>query len=573
MEDAHWIDPTSLDLFSRLIDRLPGLHALLIITFRPEFVAPWLGRAHVTSLPLDRFGRDQALAMIEHVAGGKALPPEVTEQIVGKTDGVPLFIEELTKTVLESGLLREDGSGAYVLTSALTPLAIPATLHDSLMARLDRLAPVKEIAQVGAAIGREFSYRLLAAVSPMQGPALQEALGQLTASELIYERGEALDATYTFKHALVQDAAYASLLRTRRQRIHARIVATLEAQFQEIAAAQPAILARHSGEAGLVEKAVGYWLKAGRQALARSAATEAAAQLRTGLDALNGLSDGPERRQIELDLQLALGLALMALKGYSAPEVGETLVRARALAEQIDRPEYLRRVFLGQSSFHRVRGEHRLALAVAEQLEKIGEARNDVAAQLLGRWANGRTRLFLGDFVAARALLERCLGLADPAHRGGATLADPYAMTLAYLAWTLAILGYIDQARSRLHEALSEARRLGHVHTLADVLLSACAVESIIGSPHLQTRAEEMLALSNERGLPLNSGWATAYRGASLAAPEQSEEGMSLITSGMARIRGTGSHYGRPGPADDARRSARQSRKAGRPTEFPCRGR
>ena len=201
LEDAHWIDPTSFDVFSRIVDRLPGLRALLVITFRPEFAAPWVGRAHVASFSLSRFGRRHAVAMIERITGGKPLPAEVLEQIVAKTDGVPLFVEELTRTVLESGLLREE-AGAYVLASILTPLAIPSTLHDSLMARLDRLAPVKEIAQIGAAIGREFSYRLLEAVSPIKGPALQNALSQLMASELIHARGAPPEATYIFKHAL-----------------------------------------------------------------------------------------------------------------------------------------------------------------------------------------------------------------------------------------------------------------------------------------------------------------------------------------------------------------------------------
>ena len=543
LEDVHWIDPTSLDLFSRFVDGLPRVRALLVITFRPEFVAPWQGHAHVTSLSLNRFERRQAVAMIERVAGSRTLPAEVLEQIVAKTDGVPLFIEELTKAVLESGVLRAEG-GTYVLPPALTPLSIPSTLQDSLMARLDRLAPVREIAQIGAAIGRAFSYRLLEAVAPIQGPVLQDALGQLMAAELIYGRGAPPEAIYTFKHALVQDTAYASLLRDQRQRIHARIAATLEGQFPNIAVTQPAMLARHFSEAGVEEKAAAYWLKAGRGALARSAAIEAAAQLRRGLTAVNGLPHGPERLQQELDLQLALGLALMATKGYAALEVGETLARARALAEQIDRPGYLWPVFLGQSSFHRVRGEHRQALALAQQLEKIGEARSDVTAQLVGRWANGRTRLFLGDFVGARALLEQCHGLADPTHRGGVSSADPYSMMLAYLAWTLAILGYIDQSRLRLNEALSEARRLRHVHTLADVLLSACAIGSMIGSPEMKTQTEEMLTLSTERGLALNLGWATVWRGELLTAPGQVEQGLSQIAKGMALVRGTGAITG-----------------------------
>ena len=222
LEDAHWIDPTSLDVFSRLVDRLSSLRALLVITFRPDFAPPWVGRAHVASLALNRFARRQVVAMIDRITGGKALPAEVLEQIVARTDGVPLFVEELTKTVLESDLLREE-SEAYILRAALTPLAIPSTLQDSLMARLGRLAPVRETAQIAAAIGREFSYRLLESVSPIRGAALQNALGQLVAAELIHARGAPADATYVFKHALVQDTAYASLLRSRRQRIHADI--------------------------------------------------------------------------------------------------------------------------------------------------------------------------------------------------------------------------------------------------------------------------------------------------------------------------------------------------------------
>jgi tetratricopeptide (TPR) repeat protein len=307
--------------------------------------------------------------------------------------------------------------------------------------------------------------------------------------------------------------------------------------------AQPALLARHCAEAGLAEKAVGYWLKAGQQALARSAMTEAAAQLRKGLDALGGLPDGPGRRQQELNLQLALGYALIAAKGHSVPEVGATFARARALAEQIDRPEYLGRAFFGQWNFHRNRGEYQLALPLAEQMEKIGEARNDVAVQWMGRWASGYTRLFLGDCVAARALIERCHGLADPALRSR-EVQSVYAMMHASLAWTLAVLGYIDQARSRLNEALSEARQLRRADRLADVLLVASIVDSVTGSPEMQRHAEEALALSTEHGLPFFLAWATAWRGASLTALGQGQEGLSQITRGIAGMRATGAVSG-----------------------------
>ena len=499
----------------------------------------------MTLICLNRLPRRLRVEMIEQVAGGKFLPQEIADQISDRTDGVPLFIEELTKAVVESGLLVEAGD-RYVAKRQFAPLAIPTTLQESLLARLDRLAPTRDVAQIAATLGRQFSHELISAVAVMPRQQLNDALTQLVNAGLIFRRGMAPDAEYTFKHVLVQDTAYGTLLRSRRQQIHARIATTLEDQFPDIVVAQPALLARHCAEAGLAEKAVVYWLKAGQQALASSAMAEAVTQLRNGLDALDPLPDGPGRRQQELDLQLALGSALTATKGYSSPEVGETYARAHSLAEQIDRPEYLWGVFYGQWVFHRVRGEHRLALALAEQMEKIGKARNDGAAQLAGRRANGTTRLFLGDLVAARALLEGCYGLTT--HRGGVVpSADHYAMMLAYLGWTLALLGYIDQAQSRLKDALSEARQLKHAHTLADVLLSTCAVEIITGSPQMQQHAEELLALATERGLPLNLGWARASYGASLTALRRGQEGLSLISRGMAEIRATGAIAGTPG--------------------------
>lgn len=544
-EDAHWADPTSLEFFEKIIDRSSSLPLLAVVTARPEFMPPWLDRPHAAMVGLDHLPREYSAELIAHTAGRRALPQEIADEITERTDGVPLFIEELTKAVVESGVVVEAGD-RYVATGPVTQLAIPTSLQESLLARLGRLAPTNNVAQIAASLGRQFSHELISAVAAIPPLQLEDALTQLVDAELIFRRGTPPDADYIFKHALVQDTAYGTMLRSRRQQIHARIAVTLEEQFPDIVLAQPGQLARHCAEAGLAEKAVVYWLKAGQQALARSASIEAAAQLRKGLDALEALPDDPKRRQQELDLQLALGLALMAMKGYAAPEVGETLARARVLAEQIDRPQYLWPVFLGQSSFHRVRGEHAQALALAEQLETIGKARNDVAAQLVGRWANGRTRLFLGDLVGARDLLERCGGLADPAHRGGASSADPYAMMLAYLAWTLSILGYFDQAHARLNEALSEARQRKHAHTLADVLLSAGTIHGMIGAAESLRHVDELLALSSERGLPLNLAWANVYRGISLAEAGQAAEGVSLIAQGLAGVRATGAVTGIP---------------------------
>jgi predicted ATPase len=266
--------------------------------------------------------------MIAHKTGGKPLPKEIADQIIDRTDGVPLFIEELTKAVVESGVLTDVGD-RYAVAGALPPLAIPATLNASLLARLDRMASAREVAQIGAALGRQFSHELIDAVAGMPRQQLDDALAQLVRAELIFRRGTPPDAEYTFKHVLVQDAAYATLLRGRRQQLHARIAATLEDHFAEIVVAQPALIAQHCAEAALAEKAVGYWLKAGQQAAARSAMTEAVAQLQKGLDVLSGLPVGRGRRQRDLDLQLALGPALAATKGYSAAEVARPS-RARA---------------------------------------------------------------------------------------------------------------------------------------------------------------------------------------------------------------------------------------------------
>jgi len=353
-EDVHWIDPTSLDLLDRIVDRVATLRVLLIITFRPEFAPAWIGRSHVTLISLSRLPRRQRAEMIMRVTGGKALPCEIAERIIDRTDGVPLFIEELTKMVIESGMLTDAGD-RFDARGPVPPLAIPASLHASLLARLDRLAPVREMAQIAAALGRSFSHELISAVAAMPQQEVDAALAQLVRAELVFQRGSPPDAEYAFKHALVQDAAYSTMLRSRRQQIHGRIAATLESQFPEVVAAQPQLMAHHCAEAGFTEKAVCYRLKAGQRAVARSAMTEAVAQLQRGLELLSSMPEASRPLQHELDMQIALGRALMAANGYSAPVVADTLVRARALAERIDRPDRLVPLLYSQWGFHMVR--------------------------------------------------------------------------------------------------------------------------------------------------------------------------------------------------------------------------
>src|SRR5262249_48131931 len=305
MEDLHWVDPTTLEFLTLLVDQGPTARILALFTFRPDFSSPWTGRAHLTQVTLNRLPRRQAAEMTDQVAHGKALPPEVVEQIVAKTDGVPLFVEELTKIVLESGLLQERGE-RYELTGPLPPLAIPTTLHDSPMARLDRLATVKSLAQLGATLGREFAYELLQAVSPWDEATLRRGLQQLVEAEFLYQQGLPPQATYLFKHVLIQDAAYQSLLRSTRQQHHQHIAQVLEARFPDLCEIQPELLAHHYTGAGLGALASAYWQKAGQRAIERSANLEAIGHLTTGLDVLKTLPDTPKRTQQELALQMAL---------------------------------------------------------------------------------------------------------------------------------------------------------------------------------------------------------------------------------------------------------------------------
>ncbi|OKO78272.1 adenylate/guanylate cyclase domain-containing protein [Bradyrhizobium sp. AS23.2] len=542
-EDVHWIDPTSLDLLDLIVDRVATLRVLLIITFRPEFAPAWIGRSHVTMISLSRLARRQRAEMITRVTGGKPLPREIAEQIIERTDGVPLFIEELTKTVIESGMLTDAGD-RFDARGPVPRFAIPTSLQASLLARLDRLAPVREMAQIGAALGRSFSHELISAVAAMPQQQVNGALARLVDAELVFQRGTPPDAEYTFKHALVQDAAYSTLLRGRRQQIHARIATTLESQFPEIVAAQPQLMARHCAEAGFNEKAVGYWLKAGQQAVARSAMTEAVAQLRRGLELLANMPEESRPVQHELDLQIALGRALMAANGYSAPVVADTLVRARALAERFDRPDRLAPLLYFQWGFHMVRAEHELAVSLAEQMEKLGETRKDQVTLLLGHYIHGASCYFRGEFVTARALLDLCVGLRDPAARAicaAIAVADPHAASLGHLALTSAFLGHIDQGRARIDEALSEARGLNHPFTVAFVLSKVCAVEAAAGLLHDARRhAEELVALSNEHGFPLWLGVGLLQHGRSLTALGQAQDGLAALARGLSELRAAG---------------------------------
>jgi tetratricopeptide (TPR) repeat protein len=529
---------------------------LLIISFRPEFSLPWIGRPHVVALALNRLAPRQRAEMIAGVTGGKALPKEIAAQIVDRTDGVPLFIEELTKAVVESGMLTDAGDRYTAIEvpgsgPGMPALAIPATLQASLLARLDRLAPVREVAQIGAALGRQFSHELIAAVAGMPPRQLDDALAQLVNAELIYRYDTPPDAEYSFKHALVQDAAYSTLLRSRRRQLHARIAAALEARFPEIVATQPALLAHHCQQAELNEKAVDYWLTAGRQAWGRSMLAEAIALFRRGLALVPALPDTDGRREREFDLQIALAQALFAGVSPGAREIGDAYDRARQLAVTLNRQRALLVALYGQWAYHVNRPDLDRARRLAAEMRELGEDSGDDVARMLSCQASNYTCLALGEFDAAREDLAQGLVFFDSADRGfyAEVLArDPLVALLAVSAHSLACLGYFDQAVSRRDAAMAEARRLAHPHTLAMALGWGWGTDWLIRSEpnSLLQHADELLALSFEHGLGLYRTIALVQRGWCLAASGHAADGIPLLGTGLAGLHDSGFMVNRP---------------------------
>ena len=412
VEDLHWVDPSTLELLSLLIDQVPTAPMLVLLLGRPEFHPPWPPRSYLLHLALPRLARPQVETMVARLTGGKVLPTEVHRPLVATTDGVPLFVEELTRMVLESGLV-EEREGHYALTGPLPPLAIPATLHDSLMARLDRLSAGKRVAQLGAVLGRQFAYGLLRAVAPWEEATLQRGLGQLVEAELLYPRGSPPEATYQFKHALIQEAAYQSLLKSTRQQYHQRIAQALAAHFPETTETQPELLAHHYTEAGLQAQALPYWHQAGQRAIARSAYAEACQHLTTGLEVLGTVPETPARHQHELDLLTALARVLGLTKGQAAPELEPVLTRAMALAQQVGESAQYFAVLRARWSFYNVRAEHQAAHTVAEQLLDLAQRQHDPALLLGAHHALGVTLANMGVFTLARTHYEQAIALSD----------------------------------------------------------------------------------------------------------------------------------------------------------------
>ncbi len=543
IEDLHWGDPSTLEVLSLAMDQTPTARLLIVLTCRPEFHPPWAMRAHLTHLTLSRLPQAQVEVMVERVAGGKALPAEVIQQVVAKTDGVPLFVEELTKMVLESDLLQER-EDSYELMGPLPALAIPTTLHDSLMARLDRLAPVKAVAQLAATLGRTFSYELLQAVSLLDDATLQQALARLVEAELLYQRGKPPQATYVFKHALVQAEAHQSLLKSTRQHHHQRIAQVLEERFPETVATEPELLAHHYTEAGLLTQAIPYWQQAAQQALQHSANVEAIQHLSTGLTLLKTLPDTPERAQQELVIQAALGPVLIATKGYAAPDVEQTYSRAHALCQHVEETPQRFPVLRGLWSFYLARGEVQTAYELGQQLLHLAQRQDDPALLLEAYEATGLTLFYFGELARARAYLERSMALYDPQqHHTHVFLygRDPGTFSLSYLAMALCLLGHPDQALQRSTEALTLGQTRAHPYSLTLALTYTAVIHQFRReSQAVCEQAEAGMTLALEQGFPYWAVRGPILRGWALAAQGQRAEGLAHMQQGLADWRATG---------------------------------
>jgi class 3 adenylate cyclase/predicted ATPase len=543
-EDIHWSDPTTREALDMLIERVPSLRILAILTFRPDFTSSWVGLPQVYLLAVSRLSTRTRAEMIRHLATDNGFPEELIEQIAERTDGVPLFIEELTKSILESGVVAE--TGEYHQTGgSWASVAIPTTLHASLLSRLDRLAPIREIAQIGAALGRSFSHELICAVAQIPSEQVHDALVQLMYAELIYRRGNPPDADYTFKHALIQDAAYSTLLRARRQQIHARIADTLERAFPEIVATQPHVLAHHCAHAGMADRAVRYCLRAAKQAIARSAMAEAVSQLQKGLAVLPDMPETRVRQEHELELLIAKGQALFSTKGYAAQEPAAAFGRAYQLCIELGQPPQMGRVLVGHFVSSSASGELRRSMDYAQEIREFGAARGDPMWECVGGIAAGNSAYYLGEFTDSRAYFAKSLAVWDPVFReSGMTPDDYYVSGTSHLALTLCCLGYPDQARRALEDAISEAKRL-NAHTLAFALYQSMVLSYLSNGNSLcqimSDTAQQLADISQKHGFKVWSASAKFMKAWCLALDGKVLEGITLADQATTELAVTGS--------------------------------
>jgi predicted ATPase/energy-coupling factor transporter ATP-binding protein EcfA2 len=572
IEDLHWTDPTTLELLHLLIDQTPTAAMLVLLTCRPHFQPAWHHRSYLTEITVNRLSPTQVAQIVSRITDGKPLPQEVLAQIVEKTDGVPLFVEELTKAILESGQLKAL-DGHYELVGSFSTFAIPATLHDSLMARLDRLVTAKGVAQMGAAIGRQFAYPLLQVVSQLDETTLQRELGRLVEAEIVYQRGLPPQATYTFKHALIQDTAYESLLKSTRQHYHQCIAQVLAAQFSATVTPQPELLAHHLTAAGLQDEALPYWYEAGQYAIARSAYAEARQHLTTALAVLATVPATPARHQVELDLLTALTIVLSVNTSSTASAQEPILTRAAALSHHVGEPSQRFAILQRLFWFRHRRGECQAAQAVAEQLLDLAQRQHDPVLLLGAHHMMGWLLSQVGAFAPARTHLEQGLALAAP--QGHATPQttpggnrDDGVSCRAMLAVVLWELGYPAQAMQRCQEALALAHALVHPYSLANTLIASVFLYAFRREwQMIQTHSETLLALATEHGFRRYGAFGALARGTMLTMQGQAEPGLAQIRQAVAALQAVESAgtiptalawlaeaYGQVGQVDEALR-------------------
>ena len=546
-EDLHWVDPSSRELLDHIIERIEHWPVLLLATFRPEFQAPWTGQSHMTTLTLTRLDRLDTTAMVENIARHDALPVEIVQEIVERTDGVPLFIEELTKAVLESGLQRASALSAVPHLG----LQVPGTLHASLLARLDRLGPAaKDLAQKGSVIGREFGYALLASIADQSEPQLQAVLDRLINSGLLFARGMPPQSTYMFKHALVQDAAYQSMLKSRRAQLHARIADVLEGRFPELVDSEPETLARHWTAAGLAERAIPYWLAAGQRALQRSAIKEAIRHFNAGVALLADVTDETRRARFEVGLQSALGFAWTAIRGYGAPEVEAAFSRAYQLYRTIGETSLAIPVLRGFTTFHWARGNFPTARSFGMELVEIGERTSDHELSLVAHGMLAGICHHMGEIAASEIHLEVLHAAYDPQQRRKIVVRfgeDTPSTTWSYHGFNMAWLGHVDSALVAVQDAVEWARRTGHPLSIANALTRAAVCPAILCDPaRASLLAERGMASAQELGFPIYLALANVVLGWASALDGKAEQGVRQIQHGMAMWRSTGAASGLP---------------------------
>jgi predicted ATPase len=533
-EDLHWADPTTLETLGMLIEQAPTAALLVVATYRPELTPPWLQRSHMTPITLNRLERPEVETMVGHLAGGRPLPGEVVDHIVAKADGVPLYVEELTKAILGSRVLEARGE-AYVLTGALAQLHIPETLQDSLMARLDRAPRLREVAQLGSVLGREFAYDMISALAGIEEDMLQSGLGQLVVDELLYQRGRPPRSRYLFKHALIQDAAYQSLLKRTRQQYHQQVAKLLEDRFPEVAGTQPELVAHHYTEANCPAQAIAYWHKAGLAAASKSANLEAIDQFRRGLALVEALSDPRERAERELDLQMALGPALFATKSWSQPDIGRTYARAWELCRQLGDDPRGFTALRGLMLYHMNLLEMETALHLGEEALRVAERLDDAAHLVGAHYALGGTLYFQGKLEPAVPHFRQGFELFEPNMQfpdwPGTHPATGCRFYLALISW---MLGYPDRSLDELRAALGSAETLAHPSTLAITLCNAALVHIFRHEPSaVADYAGRALRICEEQRIAQWQVFALCADGWALGVSGESEKGLAQIVQGV----------------------------------------